>query len=291
MSKVYFAKMNINEQIYEVYEGKKSVKELTKKIFSGLTTTVNVFDNKGGRIKFFNLDIDDTGLGITGNLGYIKSGVHSSYDPDKDTAIDTVDVNKMEYITFYFDVENELLGYTVLPVLSKKKVLEYFSELIKKGSGIGVEFIIESNIADIDSELRKYSKISKLEVKLVPPNGDKEDFAELSSLTVDRIQESNSTKITQKFQTQRKDGIDKDSALVQNYIKSVGLGYSEIKFTGKDKSNDDLEVDSSETVPYTRNISSYKSRDHTKVKEIVKSGISALMEYKTKIRLGLKKKK
>lgn len=290
MSKVYFAKMNINEQIYEIYEGKQTVKQLINKIFAGISTRIDIHDEKGGRIKFFNLDIDNEGLGVTGNLGYIRSGVHSSYDPESDTAIDTVDNNKIEYITFYFDVEKELLGYTVLPILQRKRVLDYFTQLIKRGSGVGVEFITESNVDDINSEIKRYSKISKLEVKLVPPNGDKEDFAELTSLTADRIQESNTTKVTQKFQTQRAEGIDKKSKLVINYIKSAALGYSEIKFSGKDKSGNNLEIDSSKTVPYTKTVSSYESKNHTKIKNVVEAGINAIMINRTKIREGLKKK-
>jgi hypothetical protein len=291
MGRMYFAKMNINEQIYELYEGKKSLNELQKKIFSGISTKINIFDEKGGRIKFFDLDIASQGFKVTGNLGYIKKGVHSSYDPEKDTAIDTTDNNKIDYISFFFDVENELLAYMTIPVLGRKQVLTFFQRLIKKGSNVGVEFLQESNISDIKKEIRRFQHISKLEVRLVPPNGDKDDFAELSSLTVDRIQESNATKIEQKFQTQRKEGIKRDSELVKNYITAAGLGYSEIKFSGKDTSGQSLEISSDTTTPYTKNVPSDQVKNHTKIADIARAGIASIMEYRTKEKLKLDQRK
>ena len=138
MAKMYFAKMNINEQIYEMYEGKQNLEELVKKIFAGLSTKINIYDDKGGRIKLFDLDISPEGLKITGNLGYIKRGVHSSYDPEKDTAIDTTDNNKINYVSFYFDLENEILAYMTIPTLGRKQVLKYFQGLIKEGSNLSL---------------------------------------------------------------------------------------------------------------------------------------------------------
>lgn len=287
---MHFAKMNINEDIYQVYAGKKDIRTLLGKIFAGISANINIYDDKGGRIKFFDLDIANEGYIVTGNIGYIKKGVHSSYDPEKDTAIDTLDNNKIDYVSFYFDVDNELLGYMTLPVLSRNKVPEYFSKLIKKGSDIGVEFIQETNVGDIRTEIRKYSKISKLDVKVVPPNGDKEDFADLFSIDMDGLSESNATKVHQTFQTQRKEGINKDSRLVQNYITGAGLGYAELKFSGKDRSNNELEVSSSKTAPYTREVPANQTKNHSKISDVGKAGISVIMEYRAKLRLSLKNK-
>ncbi|MEB3364995.1 hypothetical protein SDC49_20045 [Lactobacillus sp. R2/2] len=122
MAKLYFAKMNVNDQIYEVYANKGLLSKLKQYIFLGISAKEDIPDDKGGRYKFFDLDKpNDTSLTITGNLGYINAGVHSSYDPDSDDAIDITDKNKLEYITFYFDVEHEILAYMTVPVLSRKR--------------------------------------------------------------------------------------------------------------------------------------------------------------------------
>ena len=150
-----------------------------------------------------------------------------------------------------------------------------------------MEFLQESNVADIKREISKFQRISKLEVKLVPPNGDKEDFADLASLTVDRIQESNATKIKQQFQTQRKEGIKKDSKLVKNYITAAGLGYSEIKFSGKDTSGQNFEVSSDKTTPYTKMVSSDQTKNHSQIANVGRAGIISILEYRTKERMRL----
>ncbi|WP_221641477.1 hypothetical protein [Listeria booriae] len=116
MAKIYFAKMNINDEIFEVYKGEKELSSLLKKIYEKINNEDELYDEYGGRYKFFDLDkvVDDNTKGslqILGRLGYIKKGVHSSYDPENDTAIDLEDKNKLEYVTFYFDVDRELIAF------------------------------------------------------------------------------------------------------------------------------------------------------------------------------------
>lgn len=286
---MYFAKMNINENIYEVYNNEKKLDSLIQKIFLSITTKTEIYDKNGGRYKFFDLDANTDNMSIVGNLGYIKAGIHSSYDPDKDSAIDVVDKNKLEYVTYYFDVQHEMLAYMTLPVLGKKKVLDIFSRLIKKESDIGVEFIQESNLNNLQAELKKFKKLSKLEVKLVPPNGDKEDFAALTSLSVDKIEESRATKISQNFQTQRKEGLKQDSELIKNTITSVGLGYAEAKFYGKDSSDEKIEVSTSMDTPYKKFVHPNSTKSHSVISEKGRSGITNILEYKTRTRLNMKK--
>ena len=129
MAKLYFAKMNVNNRIYEIYANKGLLSRLQRDIFLGISSKEEYHDDKGGRYKFFDLDKpNDTSFTITGYLGYIKAGVHSSYDSVSDDAINITDKNKLEYITFYFDVEHEILAYMTLPVLSRKKVLTLLSK-------------------------------------------------------------------------------------------------------------------------------------------------------------------
>ncbi|EHU4984111.1 hypothetical protein C8142_RS12860, partial [Enterococcus faecalis] len=88
MAKLFFSKMNINDEIFDVYEGKTELDKLLTSIYNGITNKVQIHDEYGGRYKFFDIDKFDDNSIIKGRLGYIKKGVHSSYDPEKDTAID-----------------------------------------------------------------------------------------------------------------------------------------------------------------------------------------------------------
>ncbi|MFG5604461.1 hypothetical protein ACFJX8_15530, partial [Enterococcus faecalis] len=137
------------------------------------------YDEFGGRYKFFDIDKFEDNSIIHGRLGYIKKGVHSTYDPEKDTAIDVEDKNKIEYITFYFDVHKEMVSYTVTPSLTRKKVLEMFANLIRKSTNIGVVFVLETDIKSLETKLAKMEILRRINLTIVPPNGDKDAFAKL----------------------------------------------------------------------------------------------------------------
>lgn len=295
MAKLYFAKMNVNDQIYEVYDKDGLLSKLKQNIFLGISTKEDIPDDKGGRYKFFDLDKpNDTSLTITGNLGYINAGVHSSYDPDSDDAIDITDKNKLEYITFYFDVEHEILAYMTVPVLSRKKVLSVFTELILKGTkkyeeqGIGVEFIPETNLTDLNDELKKFQHLSKVEVKLVPPNGDKEDFKSLSSIDVAEVQDANATNIKQTFGTRSKKGLNKKSTLIKKIKRSVGLGFAIAHFYGKNSNNEDIDTNTAKDSLFTKNVPSNSTKKQAIIKEKGKAGVNQILLNKKNIRMEKK---
>ncbi|MBC2258364.1 hypothetical protein [Listeria booriae] len=289
MAKIYFAKMNINDEIFEVYKGEKELSSLLKKIYEKINNEDELYDEYGGRYKFFDLDkvVDDNTKGslqILGRLGYIKKGVHSSYDPENDTAIDLEDKNKLEYVTFYFDVDRELIAFNSKIGLNRYKFVEIFPALIKKSSDIGVQLMTETNFEELKLQIGRIKTLKRINLKLVPPNGDKREFADLYSLDADKYQEANITNITQSLSTQTKRGLNKDSEAIKNVIKGIGLGYAEGRFIGKDSSNEDLEVDSSEEVPYTKTLSKNSTNDKQTIFTKGKAGFMNLLTRKAHIR-------
>jgi hypothetical protein len=284
MSKIFFAKMNVNEDIYEVYNNKKSLNSLLQKIYLNVRTKTIIYDDKGGRFKFFDLDKADDNSIIMGRLGYIKKGVHSSYDPENDTAIDTLDDNKIEYITFYFDVYKEMLAFTVTPILTKKKVLKYFEELIKKESNIGVIFMLESDIAELKIQLRKVDVLRKVTLNLVPPNGDKDQFAKLFSLDAEKVSEAGATSIKQEYRNSSKKGLKKDSDLIEDATTGIALGYAEGVFYGKNKQGEPVEIHTEDNAPFVTQIDNAQNKNKLIIAEKGRAGIVDLLAYKANIR-------
>ncbi|MEQ7028503.1 hypothetical protein [Enterococcus gallinarum] len=284
MSKIFFAKMNINEDIYEVYNNKKNINKLLQKIYLNVKKSTVIHDEKGGRFKFFDIDKFEDNSVIHGRLGYIKKGVHSSYDPEKDTAIDTLDNNKIDYITFYFDVYNEMLAFTVTPSLTKKKVLKYFEDLIKKESDVGVIFILESDISELKVQLRKVKVLRKVSLNLVPPNGDKNQFANLFSLTSDKVAEAGATSIKQEYGNRSKEGLKKDSDLIEDATRGIGLGYAEGSFYGKDTHGEKVEIHTEKNTPYFKTVDNNQNKSKSIIAEKGRAGIIDLLAYKANIR-------
>lgn len=276
--------MNINEDIFKVYEEKININSLLTKIYIGIDAKVIIYDELGGRYKFFDIDKFNDNSIIQGRLGYIKQGVHSTYDPDKDTAIDIEDKNKIEYITFYFDVFNEILSYTVNPVLPKKKVLDVFEKLIKKSTDIGVKFILETDIRDLEREIKKFKVLKKVVLDLVPPNGDKEQFSKLFSLTSDKVVAGGATSIKQEYSNKSKEGLNKESDLIKDATDGIALGYAEGKFYGKDTHGEKLEFFTENDAPFTKIISDKQNKNKQTIAEKGRAGIIDLLAYKARIR-------
>lgn len=284
MSKIFFAKMNINEDIYEVYNNKKSLNNLLQSIYLNVNTKTVIYDEKGGRFKFFDIDKFEDNSIIHGRLGYIKKGVHSSYDPEKDTAIDTPDENKIEYITFYFDVYKEMLAFTVTPSLTKKKVLKYFEDLIKKESDIGVIFMLESDITELKMQLKKVKVLSKVTLNLVPPNGDKNQFANLFSLTAEKVGEAGATLIKQEYSNRSKEGLKKDSNLIEDATTGIALGYAEGVFHGKNEQGEKVEIHTEDNTPYAKHVDNAQNKNKLIIADKGRAGIVDLLAYKANLR-------
>lgn len=284
MSKLFFAKMNINADIYDVYNDVKSLDDLLKKVYIGVNNKTIIYDDKGGRYKFFDLDLYEDNSRISGRLGFIKKGIHSTYDPDKDTAIDKEDNNKIEYITFYLDVYNEMLAFTVTPSLTKKKVLDTFSKLIKESSDIGVVFVLETDIRKLESEIKKMKILRRVSLNLVPPNGDKDQFGRLFSLNANTVAGSGATQLKQSYGTLKKEGLNKDSELISNAIDGITLGYADGKFEGKDFQEENFEINTEDDTPYSRYIRDNQNKDKSVISEKGRAGIVDLLAYKAQVR-------
>lgn len=284
MSKLFFGKMNINEDIYDVYNKKVDINKLLTKIYVDFNAKTIIYDALGGRYKFFDVDKFEDNSVIYGRLGYIKKGVHSTYDPDKDTAIDIEDKNKIEYITFYFDVFNEILSYTVNPILTKKKVLEIFEELIKKSTGVGVKFILETDINELNKELKKFDVLRRVSLKLVPPNGDKDQFSKLFSLSAEKVATGGATTIKQEYSNRSKVGLNKDSELIKDAADGIALGYAEGKFYRKDSHGEEIEFLTEKDAPYTKIIPNEQNKNKLVIAEKGRAGVVDLLAYKAKIR-------
>lgn len=72
MAKLFFSKMNVNDEIFEVYKGKTDLNKLLTSIYNGVTNKVQIYDEYGGRYKFFDIDKFEDNSIIRGRLGYIK---------------------------------------------------------------------------------------------------------------------------------------------------------------------------------------------------------------------------
>lgn len=267
MTSIYFAKLNVNTEIYEVYDNKLSIKELRKKIFNGIDTKVIVREEANGRYKFFDIDYNKSGLGLVAKLGHIKPGVHSTYDPENDTAIDTADPNKIEYVVFYIDLDKELIAYTTNNDIRKKRFIDIFTKLMEEATGLGISLNIISNTEDFATKFKNVDILKKIEITMLPPNDDEDDFEALFGGIAKVSKETKATNVKQEFSTRKKDGLVKNGQLVKTVITGSNMGYVDAKFVGKRENGKNITV-TTQVVPWKAEISTRDAHDNNKVKQI-----------------------
>lgn len=248
MGKLFIGKLNINNDIYEVYDKKKDIKKILNSIYKGINANVILNEEDGGRYKFFDIDSKENGV-ITGKLGHIKAGIDSTYDPNKDTAIDVKNPNKIDYVVFHVNLDDELIAFTTSISIRYKKFFEVFEELIMKDTKIGVSLKMINDSEKFDEKFKKMEVLKKVKIKFIPPNDDEEDFSKLFSVSPAKFKEANITRATQTLSTRKKDGLKKDSTAIQGYITGTKLGYAEAKFSGKDYTGTDIDIDTAKDTP------------------------------------------
>lgn len=315
MSKIYFAKVNINEQIYKVYNDEISLDSLLSDVYRNIENQTILSDKEfdsyikaieekeikdvdfdqqelsnpelsnTGRYKFFDISKSNTAEKIiSGRLGYIKPGTHSSYDPEEDTVIEEFDENKIDYITFYFDVDNEIIAFTNSRGLRNNRILRVISALIRKATGIGLELYLEKNVIDFKKGVGEVDTLKKIEVDLIPPNNNDEEFEDLFNVTGERVKESEAEEIKQQYSTKKKKGLNKRSKLVQKIIIGVGLSYANAKFSGFDKQDEIISVDSRKKFPYTKEVRSKDSKDKIIISRKAEQGITDILRKRQELR-------
>lgn len=314
MSKLYFAKMNISDKIFDVYDGKEKIEDLLGVIFSKINTKKSILVKNGqvftdtgtkievdrndlskkedefeevrkSKIKFLTIDKVNSDRCISGYLGEIAAEERSTYDAEKDGISSELVENALDFVTFYFDVNKEILAFTTTLKLSRKKVLEYFESLIYELSEVGVRFVLETDSEAFNKKIKSFNLVSKLEVKLFPPNGQQEDFDRLlGGVTAEDMKETGASYFTQKYSSLKKDGLQMASKLMKSFIQAVKLGYANAKITGKSPSGSKEVITSVDDAPYTEEINSVESKSQSIVAEVAKQGIQKILTNKANVR-------
>ncbi len=285
MSTIYFAKFNINEKIYEVYDGKENLDELLTKVFLGMKTDVELSEirrKKDVNFKFITLDKDAEKFTVNGRLVAYAPGVHVSYDEEKDDVVETKDSKKATYVTFYFDVRREAIGFVPKNDFGRKMFIERFKMLIENlVPEVGeVELVLEKDSQILDEKLQLINHVDEISIDLIPPNNDKELFESLFGINSDDLADTGGSKYSFKIKGTTKKGLNLASTFVKNLVNGVIVGYGTLFARGKNTSGDPIQVNSEEQALYTKGIIDINKDNIPEISEKSKTGIVRLATMK-----------
>ncbi|MCB4844102.1 hypothetical protein LHW04_03370 [Bacillus tropicus] len=285
MSTIYFAKFNINEKIYEVYDGKENLDELLTKVFLGMETDVELSEvrrKKNVNFKFITLNKDADKFTVSGRLVAYAPGVHVSYDEEKDDVVETQDNKKATYVTFYFDVRKETIGFVPKNDFGRKMFIERFKMLIEKlVPEVGeVEIILEKDSQILDEKLQLINHVDEISIDLIPPNNDKKLFESLFGINSDDLTETGGSTYSFKIKGTAKKGLNLASKFVENLVKGVIVGYGKLLARGQNRSGDPIQVNSEEQALYTKGIADINKDNIPEISEKSRAGIVRLATMK-----------
>lgn len=233
---MYFAKVNVNEKIFEVYKNPKLLDNILLKLVSRLNSDV-VLDlpKNSGQIKFITLGKNEDGT-VYGRLVKVFKDDIQIYSPEKDDVEDLSTDKMARSATFFFDIRKEVVAFTTGRYFGHKQFCEFFQLLLnacmgEEAAAFKVFLIKDKN--EFTERLKYFNKITRINITIVPKNPGREAFQAMFA-NPEAVESTNAKSFEQTFQANgRSDiGLNIENNYMQNAINGVVHGYGDMKVQG-----------------------------------------------------------
>lgn len=283
MAYMYLCKVNVNTNDKNIKMNYDKLQNYLNKVVLDLDCKLSVkLPKDEGKIKFITLD-KNIELGyITGRLIKIFSDDVKVYDSKNDDIIDLSNDNLARNATFYFDIKNELVVFTVGKYFGRSQFCNYFEKLLNAHAQKDIFYV--SLRIDEDSfrdKIYTFNRINRIDVTIIPKNPGRNDINNWYA-TPESLDDVNANELVQTYISDRnnEDGLNINSKHMDNIINGVSQGYGKMKVRGIGIAGDEFSVDSSKDMPEKRYI-----------KNNEKASIASVMEYGKAFVLSVLKKR
>lgn len=264
MANIYIAKLNVNEKIYEVYNNKIQLSKLLEGLYSELDDK-KIIENENNEVRYKIVDIekDPQNFIITGRfLRIFKSQTQDFYDSNQDTVVEKELGDKADYIAFTFYVKREIIAFVPKQTFTRQQFLKIFKDFITHSyPEIGeVNLQIKYDNASIDEKFNKIKVLKKVEVVIVPPNGDEDLWEGLQNIEKD-LKETEAKNMSISLEATKRKPLKKASNLVKGFLKFVKNQYGDLEANGYDVNNNEVNID---TINDEKLIKKYTIRESEK---------------------------
>lgn len=289
MATMYFAKININKEIYEVYKKQENYNKILNKLIEEDWQKSKIVEQKLNTdrddsereiYKFINIDRISDKSYLVGRLINVFKDEIAIYDEKKDN-ISSMDQEKLSRaIPFYFDWKNEMVAFIPTQKFKRQRFLKYFELLINDIYGENqFSVYIMNNASDFKKQLRTLNTVSKIEITLIPPNSNKDEFDDLFPKDGDELKETGGTKFHQEIYApeSRKKGLNMDAKLVKRSVEGIAKGFGVFTATGKTTDDKKKTISSDSEAPYKKNIKYSPGDSLNEVADYGKNGIEEIL--------------
>lgn len=258
MATMYFAKLNINSKIYDLYNEPEKYYKILNDLYFSINDSQAIIYESGIEYRLNSMIKNDNDKVIAGRLSKIYKGEIERYDRQQNQPIPEQADDLSLSVNFCFDVSREIIAYTTPLGFGYKQFLYIFKDLIEAYiDDVEFELMLLTNIGNLKNKISALKKITEVSITLIPPNPpNRREFQELFGDRADEILESRGTKYHEivEISPKSEDGINQGKLFDRGY-EAAEKGYGLMSTKGIDDGNNFVTISSQTNAPLKNYIS------------------------------------
>ena len=283
MAYMYFAKVNVNDEIFNVYDDPKVLQTLLVKLMGCINNSTKIdLPKDKGIIKFITIEKDAGKMVVYGRLVKVFKDDIKVYDPKKDDVEDLPTDKLARSATFFFDVEREIVGFTTGQYFGYKQFCSFFELLINACMGKSAFKVFLLKDEELFKEKLKYfNKITKINVIMIPKNPGRSDF-ECMFANPEALSSTKARYYEQTFRADGKSeiGLSINNDYMDNTIDGVVNGYGDMTVEGIGVNAQKTRITSTADAPARMAIPNVEKNS---IPAVVERGIEGIVKVLAKI--------
>ena len=268
MPLLYLAKVNLNSNIFDVYNKSLSIDSVLEMIYRRFDigdefsnrSKERYIDAFGNPVEFFReskysfqeIKKLDKGI-ITGKLVRNFNKPSEKLDPNTNRMIET-SVQETVSIYFYYDVFHEMITFCERQSFGYNQFMGAFAYLLNKiATPYEFEIFLQKDRDVLEEKLKTLVSVQQVRATLIPPNSNEDDLNELRNelLYMQQCQEANAIKVELAYSSSK---MNMESKVMKDIKTAVSRGYGDVNATGINGNGRRQTVRSSQDAAYTVNI-------------------------------------
>lgn len=249
MSLMYLAKINLTSAIYDLYQNKINIDDVTKSIYNQLNDQIkySVVSNKkykdslGNTRKYHQNSIYTlTELNKMDDLIITGKMVRTFRRPterinDKGKVISSFNTDNVS-IYFYFDVKNELVAFSERQSFGYNQFIIAFNYMINQNKEkYKFEIFLQKDNMVLQEKINRLKSVYSVKATLIPPNSNEVDLKEFRETLqyIKDCESMNANKMRIEVSADNElNSLRTESKYMQDIFKAVSRGYGDVTTYG-----------------------------------------------------------
>lgn len=309
MAILYYSKVNVNSNIFSVYEGDISIQDIMDTIYKTLDdkkefkiTDFREFYDKerGGQLRTVELtevyNFSELNKSqrkgekfITGKLVRRYPVSSEKFDEKSRVSIPVFYPDNSISTSFYFDLESEIICFFVRNKFGYKQFNHAFQNLLDTHiESVGFQVFLLPDPYKAQERLKMLHKVRKIKSTIIPPNANEEALQELFDRNTEQLKLGNITRKTSIFESNKKSekGLNVHSKELKETLDVSEVymqkGYGKLEVEGESKDGTTFRYDSEKDSPYNTSIADDDKDNFGKLIKSAQLGIKLFLAKKGK---------